>query len=222
MGIRESQVRMAGSSPRVRGKGAKRSDRLVGGGIIPAGAGKRLCRRTGVNCDRDHPRGCGEKPYNTYIIPQVRGSSPRVRGKVSMDWHKVLRIGIIPAGAGKSGGVPCVGCFPRDHPRGCGEKSYSRNPIGPYLGSSPRVRGKAYWTREQTRAARIIPAGAGKSAGRWRPDVDRRDHPRGCGEKPTRPTATRPAPGSSPRVRGKDLRKSRERRGGALGRGLIH
>ena len=111
-----------GSSPRVRGKGAKRSDRLVGCGIIPAGAGKSTTMQV-VQANRgDHPRGCGEKTTVPTSETTGPGSSPRVRGKESIYYRHLAAHRIIPAGAGKSSGeVPC-GCVIVHHPRGCGEK----------------------------------------------------------------------------------------------------
>ena len=61
MVVRATIKLAVGSSPRVRGKAAASVFDLQGGGIIPAGAGKR-CRRPGRSRSfGDHPRGCGEK-----------------------------------------------------------------------------------------------------------------------------------------------------------------
>ena len=68
----------------------------------------------------------------------------------------------------------------------------------------------------------IIPAGAGRRVVTGKTATEAWDHPRGCGEKEGVSQGRPPALGSSPRVRGEDLRKSRERRGEALGRGVIH
>ena len=98
-----------------------------------------------------------------------------------------------------------------DHPRGCGEKVVKLGKHSIAKGSSPRVRGKGCKLRRAGSILGIIPAGAGKrgysSARRSSP----RDHPRGCGEKRRRRGRRPPRPGSSPRVRGKDLNR-RERR----------
>ena len=72
-------------------------------------------------------------------------------------------LGIIPAGAGKSGKVSGLCSGRGDHPRGCGEKP-ARPPI-------PRP------------PSRIIPAGAGKSRLLRASRACAGDHPRGCGEK---------------------------------------
>ena len=112
--------------------------------------------------------------------------------------------GIIPAGAGKSptgdGPDKLVG----DHPRGCGEKVRTDNPLICEQGSSPRVRGKERLGTKKKWKSRIIPAGAGKRNRLGRSTSRSKDHPRGCGEKPSCREENTVAWGSSPRVRGKD------------------
>ena len=93
--------RKAGSSPRVRGKGAAWLKTHVRRRIIPAGAGKRRMRRRGRGCTRDHPRGCGEKSVAACATCLSAGSSPRVRGKVGSGMSSGKACRIIPAGAGK-------------------------------------------------------------------------------------------------------------------------
>ena len=111
--------------------------------------------------------------------------------------------GITPARAGKrSDGSKCpVKCW--DHPRACGEKrpllihrSHSR-------GSPPRVRGKGQVNNQPPERVGITPARAGKSCGNRRRVRRKRDHPRACGEKHSRPSGGVVGPGSPPRVRGK-------------------
>ena len=92
------------------------------GGIIPAGAGKSPLGHTRDSPRRDHPRGCGEKKEREEAARRVRGSSPRVRGKVQGIASATRQVGIIPAGAGKSAQSNCRRRRRRDHPRGCGEK----------------------------------------------------------------------------------------------------
>ena len=70
-----------GSSPRVRGEGLNERLLVLGLGIIPAGAGRRVASLPALVGVGDHPRGCGEKAIqclNTRLVP---GSSPRVRGE---------------------------------------------------------------------------------------------------------------------------------------------
>ena len=54
-----------GSSPRVRGEVPMKMTIEVGGGIIPAGAGRSVTLSGRASEARDHPRGCGEKKGNT-------------------------------------------------------------------------------------------------------------------------------------------------------------
>ena len=196
---------IVGSSPRVRGKalcGGHQGDRR---GIIPAGAGKRLVAEDELAGAQDHPRGCGEKSLRTATMLLRLGSSPRVRGKGFVVPGSPLVIGIIPAGAGKR--APCCrrGRRPRDHPRGCGEKTAADYYRLLKTGSSPRVRGKADdWQRLGHRVW-IIPAGAGKSHPSIWAGTTSGDHPRGCGEKFGSLPARVREQGSSPRVRGKDI-----------------
>ena len=91
-----------GSSPRVRGKlwvpsSSSRTSRL-----IPACAGKtRPYRRASDRCWA-HPRVCGENPCRCLKHRGSHGSSPRVRGKPSMSKRSPVRVGLIPACAGKT------------------------------------------------------------------------------------------------------------------------
>ena len=114
-----------GSPPRVRGKGCGFSGFFDLLGITPACAGKSMYRTTETPWSRDHPRVCGEKRQQHYILWSLSGSPPRMRGKV------LLRSGpdawgrITPAYAGKRHvcSAPCKDTG--DHPRVCGEKGSS-------------------------------------------------------------------------------------------------
>ena len=86
----------------------------------------------------------------------------------------------------------------------CGEKRRIAD-CAPFAeGSPPRVRGKEEMKYNFYKEHRITPACAGKSV--ILVDVLRpfRDHPRVCGEKQTATARPAAAPGSPPRVRGKD------------------
>ena len=131
-----------GSPPRMRGKV---SDGVLKGcksGITPAHAGKSDRADGGMVAIWDHPRACGEKTHSAWMHQSVRGSPPRMRGKVSFVTSRTCIMGITPAHAGKS--VSCVslpyGTW--DHPRACGEKSTDKDTGSPSLGSPPRMRGK--------------------------------------------------------------------------------
>ena len=110
--------------------------------IIPAYAGNTGDHAIPVACDWDHPRVCGEHGIDslknrilTGIIPayagntntawcsqrQSAGSSPRMRGTLSLHLHDGHQYGIIPAYAGNTDVSPFVTECHRDHPRVCGE-----------------------------------------------------------------------------------------------------
>ena len=167
-------------------------DGAISKGIIPAGAGKRGTTKADWPKNGDHPRGCGEKLNFLRVLNSQVGSSPRVRGKVTLAAIPGALQRIIPAGAGKSPAAGSPGRRGGDHPRGCGEKLETRAQPVTSMGSSPRVRGKERICRLWNLFPRIIPAGAGKSVdadfeGTWHGD-----HPRGCGEKRRGAPAARP------------------------------
>ena len=194
-----------GSSPRVRGKAPPHGNSASLTRIIPAGAGKSPCGWEIRDKQGDHPRGCGEKAHKAARRLAPVGSSPRVRGKAGSRGPRRPSTGIIPAGAGKSLPIRHPPRCDRDHPRGCGEKSWPSLMATRTQGSSPRVRGKGDFGRGQVIGIGIIPAGAGKR--RFRAGSGHRnwDHPRGCGEKRYHLASFFDSMGSSPRVRGKDV-----------------
>ena len=110
------------------------------------------------------------------------GSSPRMRGTLSDVGGEVVQLGIIPAHAGNTS--PATPMMPsrRDHPRACGEHTYSNLEQSWIEGSSPRMRGTQKSHPFGWLWFGIIPAHAGNTLGllRWR--RARRDHPRACGE----------------------------------------
>ena len=146
---------------------------------------------------------CGEKDHQARARTMRTGSPPRVRGKVYGHLQRRHERGITPACAGKS--VPVGNHLPRsgDHPRVCGEKSFSVP--SPFLlsGSPPRVRGKARRKRVSGNGDGITPACAGKSAALPQQPRQGWDHPRVCGEKGRRSSRGVCSSGSPPRVRGK-------------------
>ena len=152
-----------GSPPPMRGKVVCKSHLANGIRITPAYAGKRHSDRRPSRFCRDHPRLCGEKADTQISGKTVEGSPPPMRGKVSDDLRRNIRIGITPAYAGKSRILRMKQCVVRDHPRLCGEKHN--------LLPQNRIN------------HRITPAYAGKSLTARRKAAFRKDHPRLCGEK---------------------------------------
>ena len=141
---------------------------------------------------RDHPRICGEKPLIRLRCRAIVGSPPHMRGKVHCVLHKLRRVGITPAYAGKRQALTTVKSRRRDHPRVCGEKFRFLLGYRLLLGSPPRMRGKELSFVGFQLHTGITPAYAGKrppgsSSGSWK-----KDHPRVCGEKTV--TALKSAP----------------------------
>ena len=114
-----------GSPPRMRGKGRRVYEATHGAGITPACAGKRQAVPGVVPVHWDHPRVCGEKAAARPALKMRRGSPPRMRGKVRIFCCENAQNGITPACAGKSIWCRSSECWAWDHPRVCGEKSYS-------------------------------------------------------------------------------------------------
>ena len=131
------------------------------------------------------------------------GSSPRVRGKLRRVASSIAARGLIPACAGKTGARILAHPACQAHPRVCGENGVRASFRLPWVGSSPRVRGKRFVGVPNRRLEGLIPACAGKTrADLWR----RRNnpaHPRVCGENESACAGAVIDAGSSPRVRGK-------------------
>ena len=175
--------RCTGSPPRMRGKEDTGAPGKNWPGITPAYAGKRNPRsghRSGV---WDHPRVCGEKPARLTAKAPAGGSPPRMRGK-EINFCTILgKMGITPAYAGKRLWFLQKRWCSWDHPRVCGEKYNAVDMQADYLGSPPRMRGKANLMFRVLRVKGITPAYAGKSQIASNPRRSGRDHPRVCGEK---------------------------------------
>ena len=197
--------REKGSSPRVRGKRlrARHADPLRG--LIPARAGKTR-NGSGLGCDPwAHPRACGENVERLGGSFETLGSSPRVRGKHHGADRRRPRRGLIPARAGKTMDACSRALLSSAHPRACGENFDNVGKDIPFMGSSPRVRGKQPRPGPTRRPPRLIPARAGKTPSHWGTRIRVTAHPRACGENQTNAMAMQELGGSSPRVRGKHL-----------------
>ena len=153
-----------GSSPRVRGKRFRTIRRQPARRLIPACAGKTLAGRGLRSACRAHPRVCGENTVAVTALTQKAGSSPRVRGKLSVTESRPGRDRLIPACAGKTHGSGCVSADSAAHPRVCGENPILTASARHSLGSSPRVRGKRVALRVERHQVGLIPACAGKTA----------------------------------------------------------
>ena len=193
----------AGSSPRVRGKPARRLSDMRRARLIPACAGKTLPHRCPTDRREAHPRVCGENDQAGKIVALRPGSSPRVRGKRKSCGSCRDETGLIPACAGKTSTQRTLRMRPEAHPRVCGENLEQSIGAVDTVGSSPRVRGKLAAPFEGGGEIRLIPACAGKTAQVANQDIANRAHPRVCGENSQRSHLSERRRGSSPRVRGK-------------------
>ena len=84
----------------------------------------------------------------------MRGSPPRMRGKVHHKRGCRVFAGITPAYAGKRAWRTCRTARTWDHPRVCGEKALSTFSSRKNSGSPPRMRGKAHDGRQVLRGLR--------------------------------------------------------------------
>ena len=134
---------VGGSPPRMRGREFATSKGRVAVGITPAYAGKSWQRPHRPQRWRDHPRVCGEEPKWARFLSWVRGSPPRMRGRVSFMAVIIRRRRITPAYAGKSDCEARRFRLSGDHPRVCGEEELLGDAERGRLGSPPRMRGRA-------------------------------------------------------------------------------
>ena len=192
-----------GSSPRVRGKPPAQSNSGREGGLIPARAGKTLPVMKSAKSRAAHPRACGENRVRILAADKVRGSSPRVRGKLAPSPPACGAPGLIPARAGKTSVRLKIVRRLGAHPRACGENRRLPQSKADCPGSSPRVRGKRAIMRPRFMLGRLIPARAGKTVGGGPGAATWKAHPRACGENASGSSAPFTVMGSSPRVRGK-------------------
>ena len=124
-----------------------------------------------------------------------------------------LRFWITPACAGKSRRKTTDRFCSRDHPRVCGEKGHGSELRGRQVGSPPRVRGKVQLLPVHHDQVGITPAYAEKRIKLRKRHSICGDHPRVCGEKLFQSPLLRLPLGSSPRMRGKDVRQELQHSG---------
>ena len=95
-------ARVTGSSPRMRGTLGRADQQYPHAGIIPAYAGNTVSKNWTDKDYGDHPRVCGEHPFNASLTSFSRGSSPRMRGTPAFWRADNASFGIIPAYAGNT------------------------------------------------------------------------------------------------------------------------
>ena len=136
-------------------------------------------------------------------MPFSVGSSPRVRGKPRSSGIVSHASRLIPACAGKTHLPGLSRSASTAHPRACGENENVAGHDDAFQGSSPRVRGKQRVSCCVPSSCGLIPARAGKTPHGVGVGVERRAHPRACGENAPAGRPSRGTSGSSPRGRGK-------------------
>ena len=166
----------------MRGKQSSTQTQGTSFRITPADAGKTQVDRAFGPKVEDHPRGCGENLLQQVDEHALKGSPPRMRGKLSL-FSGIVRItGITPADAGKTSPRKREHVQTQDHPRGCGENMAVTNQYENNTGSPPRMRGKPEYRGHVMCEDGITPADAGKTERVIQPRKRTEDHPRGCGE----------------------------------------
>ena len=199
-----------GSSPRMRGKLAHSRLAHAPERIIPAHAGQTCLLFSCALGATDHPRACGANFGSTCVNRPANGSSPRMRGK---PWEALVEqdpIRIIPAHAGQTSTCTVRTGNCSDHPRACGANLYLLRFASPRRGSSPRMRGKLCLVHIFHNNHRIIPAHAGQTLQHRNKGRSKTDHPRACGANFLIVFCDFLDAGSSPRMRGKHLRRNRQ------------
>ena len=157
-------ARMAGSSPRVRGRPLAS---LISSGairLIPAGAGQTAPTWRQSSHPRAHPRGCGADGDAARGEEAVQGSSPRVRGRRTSCLFLRPLERLIPAGAGQTFAGGSRNALTWAHPRGCGADLALSLWVHHFGGSSPRVRGRRGRGEFGLQVLGLIPAGAGQTS----------------------------------------------------------
>ena len=166
----------------MRGKRGGCGGHFLGVRLIPACAGKTPTLTVCSVSQRAHPRVCGENEALGCCLDWERGSSPRVRGKLTREAVRREGRRLIPACAGKTTKPTLLLLTRRAHPRVCGENREIVPCCTPSAGSSPRVRGKPFLEIKVKPMSGLIPACAGKTRSRACQPACTGAHPRVCGE----------------------------------------
>ena len=176
-----------GSSPQVRGTYGRHCRRVLGAGLIPAGAGNIIPPLRSRGSPGAHPRRCGEHDEVAVARGAGTGSSPQVRGTLVRSARESPCQRLIPAGAGNMSRRRSRRGPARAHPRRCGEHYDGPAFRATVTGSSPQVRGTCGEAGRDDGGHGLIPAGAGNIS--------------------ERPARRSPIRGSSPQVRGTSPRR---------------
>ena len=197
------RVPQSGTSPRMRGKPSRCGYGTRWTRNIPAYAGKTSEARRRRPRPPEHPRVCGENLRAPASRVRLLGTSPRMRGKRIADSTSTIRMGNIPAYAGKTLQLQPDQVILEEHPRVCGENCFIIIAIIFACGTSPRMRGKLPKAFGRMWDHRNIPAYAGKTPGAPHLAEPSSEHPRVCGENVSLLRGLGVVVGTSPRMRGK-------------------
>ena len=192
-----------GSSPLTRGKHQSRRECRRRMGLIPAHAGKTRSRPCALFPQRAHPRSRGENERGAHMATAAAGSSPLTRGKLDGAGPVGVRLGLIPAHAGKTRCKSSKRTSATAHPRSRGENPAWECAPHTASGSSPLTRGKLLFESEDRPREGLIPAHAGKTMRSLSYIAIWWAHPRSRGENPKSVSEMMMSVGSSPLTRGK-------------------
>ena len=186
---------------------------------------------------RPAPRVCGEDGALRRHHGALRGSPPRMRGRLLLArrqrfWRRAHprvcgedrartprwnpRDRLTPAYAGKTPGRLRRLRRRRAHPRVCGEDRYRNAQCPRREGSPPRMRGRRGQLFDVHPGLRLTPAYAGKTFGRHSRGTSLSAHPRVCGEDTDQHHHIQFGLGSPPRMRGRPGDRSRRIRARGL------
>ena len=129
-----------------------------------------------------HPRSRGENGWHLAALAGGAGSSPLTRGKPDEYSPLHIKVGLIPAHAGKTPARRGFAPSGRAHPRSRGENTSCSQPCGTVRGSSPLTRGKRDLSEVTRGSQGLIPAHAGKTTVGAPANRSPRAHPRSRGE----------------------------------------
>ena len=173
---------------------------------IPAYAGKTQVQHAKDRSKPEHPRVCGENGSLNPPEAETLGTSPRMRGKLGIHRQPTQPGRNIPAYAGKTGDTIFRSWLQTEHPRVCGENASDDATAPVTAGTSPRMRGKPAFLPNGHSIARNIPAYAGKTVSATCSTLSCQEHPRVCGENKVSVARKMFGLGTSPRMRGKQIR----------------
>ena len=206
-GSRKARLTHGGSSPHARGTPTYTYSYLYLLRFIPACAGNACFSRLAALNVTVHPRMRGERVVLRDGLSLLDGSSPHARGTREPVPGGDHPNRFIPACAGNAHLANFRCRIDTVHPRMRGERTVVSRSTRAAVGSSPHARGTQRHRRLLGLWRRFIPACAGNAvwlnAAPTRPTV----HPRMCGERLTASITSRVASGSSPHVRGTQLRQ---------------